>query len=121
MEKTFLLSHGELKIPCKLSTPDYGEIRRVVLSVHGFGGSTNDTIQTNIAEEMTMFSSASLRKPTFTLSFPASSLQPEFVDSLSPDAERSGKNNPGRGGVWKDGRQSVKCGRWNPRQKLKRL
>ena len=61
MEKTFLLSHGELKIPCKLSTPDYGEIRRVVLSVHGFGGSTNDTIQTNIAEEMTMFSSASLR------------------------------------------------------------
>ena len=61
MEKTFLLSHGELKIPCKLSEPDDGMIRRVVLGVHGFGGSANDDIQVGIAEEMALFSAATLR------------------------------------------------------------
>lgn len=61
MEKSFLLSHGELKIPCKLSEPDFGSIRRVVLGVHGFGGSANDDIQAGIAEEMALFSSATLR------------------------------------------------------------
>ena len=45
MEKNFLLSQGELKIPCKLSVPDDGGIRRVVLGVHGIGGSANDRIQ----------------------------------------------------------------------------
>ena len=61
METTFLLSQGELKIPCKLSEPDYGEIRRVVLGVHGFGGSANDAIQVGIAEEMELFCSATIR------------------------------------------------------------
>lgn len=61
MDKELLLSHGKLKIPCKLSLPDYGNIRRVVLGVHGFGGSTGDEIQTGIAEEMTLFHSASVR------------------------------------------------------------
>lgn len=61
MEKEFLLSAGELKIPCKLCAPDHGQIRRVVLGVHGFGGSANDEIQTGIAEEMEMFYSATLR------------------------------------------------------------
>lgn len=61
MEKTFLLSQGDLKIPCKLSQPDSGEVRRVVLGVHGLGGSTNDEIQVGIAEEMELFYSATLR------------------------------------------------------------
>ena len=61
MEKSFLLSQGELQIPCKLSTPDYGQIQRIVLSVHGFGGSADDAIQEGISEEMVLFSSASLR------------------------------------------------------------
>ena len=61
MEKNFLLSHETLTIPCKLSEPDYGEIRRIVLGVHGFGGSANDVIQAGIAEEMDMFCSATLR------------------------------------------------------------
>ena len=76
MEKSFLLSRGELNIPCKLSEPDYGSIRRVVLGVHGFGGSMTDAIQEGIAEEMTLFSSASLR-----FDFPAhgeSTLDSEF-------------------------------------------
>ena len=56
-----MLSRGELKIFCKQTEPDSGEIRRVVLSVHGIGGSTEDAIQTSIAEEMEIFSSAIIR------------------------------------------------------------
>ena len=61
MEKTFLLSHGEQNTPCKLSVPDSGQIRRIVLGVHGLGGSTEDAIQVGISEEMEIFSSATLR------------------------------------------------------------
>lgn len=61
MEKTFTLSSGELKIPCKFLAPEDGQIRRLVLSVHGMGGSTNDAIQTGIAQEMELFYSAVLR------------------------------------------------------------
>lgn len=56
-----MLSRGELQIFCKQTEPDFGEIRRVVLSVHGLGGSTEDDIQTSIAEEMEFFSSAIIR------------------------------------------------------------
>ena len=61
MEKTFILTEGELQIPCVLSEPDWGDIRRVVLGVHGFGGSAADGIQEGIAEEMGMFYAATLR------------------------------------------------------------
>ena len=59
--KSFVLSHRELQIPCKLFEPDYGEIRRIVLGVHGIGGSSADEIQEGIAEEMGMFYAATLR------------------------------------------------------------
>jgi len=61
MESTILLSHGNLNIPCKISEPDYGDIRRIVLGVHGFGGSSEDAIQVGIAEEMSMFRSVTVR------------------------------------------------------------
>lgn len=61
METTFLLSRGELKVPCRLSEPEDGVIRRVVLGVHGFGGSAGDRIQVGIAEEMALFYAATLR------------------------------------------------------------
>jgi len=61
MEKSFLLTRGDLKIFGKHNAPDYGDIRRIVLSVHGIGGSTNDEIQTGIAEEMELFYSAIFR------------------------------------------------------------
>ena len=56
-----MLSRGDLQIFCKLTEPDFGDIRRVVLSVHGLGGCTEDDIQTSIAEEMEIFSSATIR------------------------------------------------------------
>ncbi|MGN1000185.1 MAG: alpha/beta hydrolase [Faecousia sp.] len=61
MEREFLLSQGDLRINGVLSHPDYGEVQRVVLGVHGLGGSANDEIQTGIAEEMGLFGAAMLR------------------------------------------------------------
>ncbi len=61
MEKDFLLNKDGLPVPCKLFTPEDGDIRRVVLGVHGLGGSAMDDIQAAIAEEMEMFYAATLR------------------------------------------------------------
>ena len=60
MEKEFMLERGELRIPVKVTESDF-EIRRVVLGVHGIGGSAIDAIQTSLAEEMEFFSSAVYR------------------------------------------------------------
>ena len=61
MEKTYFISHGKLHIPCTLSVPEFGQVRRLVLGVHGICGSKSDAIQAAIAEEMEMFGSATLR------------------------------------------------------------
>lgn len=61
MEKQFLLAEGGLKIPCTLSEPGHGQPRRVVMGVHGFGGSADDEVQVGIAEEMNLFGAAVLR------------------------------------------------------------
>ena len=61
MEKNFLLSHGELKIRCVVTEPFSGRIQRVILGVHGFGGSADDQIQAGIAEEMGLFGAAMVR------------------------------------------------------------
>ena len=98
MEKSFLLSQGNLTIFGKHNAPDYGDIRRIVLSVHGFGGSTGDVIQEGIAEEMELFYSA-----VFRFDFPAhgkSELGSEYltrsncIDSLVAVAEYARKLYP---------------------------
>lgn len=61
MEKDILLNKDGLAVPCRLSEPEDGDIRRVVLGVHGLGGCAMDDIQVAIAEEMEMFYSASVR------------------------------------------------------------
>ena len=61
MTRTFHLTCEDLIIPCKMTEPDYGEISRVVLGVHGLGGSMEDDIQCAISEEMDLFSSATVR------------------------------------------------------------
>ncbi len=78
MEKTFLLSQNELHIPCRLSLPDDGEIHRVVLGVHGLGGSTMDEIQVGISEEMSLFYSATVR-----FDFPAHGENPMDSDDFT--------------------------------------
>jgi len=61
MEKELLLESGDLLVPCKIAAPDGRAVRQVVLGVHGLGGSMEDDIQSSIAEEMVMFSCASVR------------------------------------------------------------
>lgn len=77
METSFIISHGPLHIPCCLRLPTHGDVRRVVLGVHGIGGRMGDTIQAGIAEEMTLFGSASLR-----FDFPGHGISPENKLSL---------------------------------------
>lgn len=78
MEKHFLLTQGTLQIPCILTEPEFGQIRRIVLGVHGLGGSTGDAIQESISEEMGIFCSATLR-----FDFPAHGESPMDGDAFT--------------------------------------
>ena len=78
MEQTFVLSHGELKIPVVLTEPEDGDIRRIVIGVHGLGGSARDDIQSSIADEMDMFYAATVR-----FDFPAHGESPMSDDYLN--------------------------------------
>ena len=61
MEMRYTIQNSYGQIPCILQTPDYGQPQRIVLGVHGLGGSMEDEIQAGIAEEMAIFGAASLR------------------------------------------------------------
>ncbi len=61
MEKSLLISHQGLQIPCYVTESAGGNTRRVVLGVHGFTGSAHDDIQESIASEMSLFSSTVVR------------------------------------------------------------
>lgn len=80
MERDWVLNSNGLRIACKLTAPDQTEIRRIVLGVHGFGGSTTDAIQEGIAEEMCLFYAA-----TFRFDFPAHGESPMQSDALTLD------------------------------------
>ena len=80
MEREFILHSDSLDIFCRLSEPDYGPARRIVLGVHGLGGSTEDTIQEGIAEEMALFGAVTLR-----FDFPAHGRSPLDSDAFNLD------------------------------------
>ena len=77
METKFVISNGGRVTPCILREPDTGCPRRVVLGVHGIGGSKADNIQVSIAEEMDLFGAAVLR-----FDFPAHGENEEEILSL---------------------------------------
>ena len=78
MEKKWILEHNGLQIACRLTQPDRGDIRRIVLGVHGFGGCSADAIQEGIAEEMGLFYAVTLR-----FDFPAHRESPMDSDALT--------------------------------------
>lgn len=97
MEKEFMLQKGELTIPVKVNTSDFG-VHRVVLTVHGLGGNSLDPIQASIAEEMEFFGSA-----VYRFDFPThgeSPLESEFFtlknccDSLMAVAQHAKEAHP---------------------------
>lgn len=61
MEQREFLPCGQWKIPCRITLPDDQPINQVILGVHGIGGSTQDTIQATLAEEMATFCDATIR------------------------------------------------------------
>ena len=77
MEQKLTITNGGRKTPCILREPDFGQPKRVVLGVHGIGGSKEDQIQESIAEEMELFGSAVLR-----FDFPAHGENEEEILSL---------------------------------------
>ena len=78
MEKKWIMEADGLQVPCVLTQPDSGDIQRIVLGVHGFGGATSDAIQEGIAEEMGLFRAVTLR-----FDFPAHGQSPMDSDSLT--------------------------------------
>lgn len=61
MDTSFLISQDGLITRCVQTLPESGPISRIVLGVHGIGGSTQDDIQRSLAEEMALFGSAVFR------------------------------------------------------------
>lgn len=96
MEREILLQQGALTIPCLLTVPEQGEIRRIVLGVHGLGGSVGDAIQASIAEEMALFYAA-----TYRFDFPGHGANPsqklavqDCVDTLAAVAQCAKEQYP---------------------------
>ncbi len=77
MEKRFVLDREGRRTPCVLLEPDFGTPQRVVLGVHGLGGSMMDDIQQNLADEMSLFGGVALR-----FDFPAHGDNPDGKLSL---------------------------------------
>ena len=77
MEQKLTITNGGRMTPCILREPDFGQPKRVVLGVHGIGGSKEDQIQQSIAEEMELFGSVVLR-----FDFPAHGENEEEILSL---------------------------------------
>ena len=97
MEQKLTISNGGRNTPCILRAPDLGRPQRVVLGIHGIGGSKTDAIQESIAEEMELFGSAVVR-----FDFPAHGENEEeiltlqgCVDTLLDAAEFALERFPG--------------------------
>ena len=60
METEFSLDLPDLTVKCILTLPE-GRVQRIVVGVHGIGGSSRDAIQNALAEEMSLFDSAVFR------------------------------------------------------------
>lgn len=58
MERTHLLPHGDLQIPCKIYEPDFCEVNQVIIGIHGFGGSKESSVLAAVAEEMYFYKTA---------------------------------------------------------------
>jgi alpha-beta hydrolase superfamily lysophospholipase len=78
MERYFTISDGHFRVPCKISEPDFGALRRCILGVHGFGTSKDTHILSALAEEMSVFGAA-----TVCFDFPAHGESPMQSDTLT--------------------------------------
>ena len=66
MERTTLISCGEMQIPCKIFEPGFDDVDQVLIGIHGFGGSKDSSVISAVAEEMFFY-----RTATVSFDFPA--------------------------------------------------
>ena len=78
MEQYFMISDGQLRVPCKITEPEFGTIRRCILGVHGFGAGKDTHVLSALAEEMSVFGAA-----TVSFDFPAHGENPMQSDALT--------------------------------------
>jgi alpha-beta hydrolase superfamily lysophospholipase len=78
MERYFTISDGHFRVPCKISEPDFGALRRCILGVHGFGANKDTHVLSALAEEMSVFGAA-----TVCFDFPAHGESPMQSDTLT--------------------------------------
>lgn len=60
MEKDTRISWQDVSFPCKIYEPGFGEISRVIIAVHGFGGTRNSPAVAAVADEMAFYNTATL-------------------------------------------------------------
>ena len=65
MERTAILTHGMMQIPCRIYEPGFSDVDQVIIGLHGFGGSKNSSVLEAVAEEMFFY-----RTATITFDFP---------------------------------------------------
>lgn len=58
MEKTTLLTHGDLHVPCKVYEPGFDTVEQVIIGVHGFSGDKDSSLLRAVAEEMFFYKTA---------------------------------------------------------------
>lgn len=78
MERLLSVPCEELQVPCKIYEPGFGEIRRVVIGVHGFGGDKESSVLAAIGEEMGLYQTA-----TVTFDFPGHGESPMPARTLN--------------------------------------
>lgn len=78
MERYFTISDGHFRVPCKISEPDFGELHRCILGVHGFGADKDTHVLSALAEEMSVFGAAMV-----CFDFPAHGESPMQSDALT--------------------------------------
>ena len=66
MDETILLQRGDLQIPVLTYEPEYSSHSRVLIGIHGFGGSMRSSVISSVAEEMGFYNTA-----TIAFDFPA--------------------------------------------------
>ena len=65
MERTAIVNHGMMQIPCIIYEPDFSDVDQVIIGLHGFGGSKDSSVLAAVAEEMYFY-----RTATITFDFP---------------------------------------------------
>lgn len=104
MERTAILSHDNLQIPCKIYEPGFSEVDQVIIGIHGFSGDKDSSLLRAVAEEMFFYKTAMItfdlpghgESPVFPLDITLRSCRESllavagYARELFPQAEKFG-------------------------------